>query len=332
MGCSIVVRNLSLPIDRAVKTEPDQLLIKMPSLRAVKAFVAAAKCASFSRAAESLCVTPAAVSRQIKELEDFLGTALFSRAGRAVRLTEAGLNFFNVAQLSFMNIAQAADRLRQPDHQRQAFTLCCSPATANLWLAPRLVHFSTLYPDVQLNIITTHDFRAAEAAGPVDVFITQSAHIKDGYQSHQLFGELIYPVCSPTYYSRLSEPLSLAALGNEALLNLSPFGRAALAEFVDWDIWFALHRVKLRDRPVTAANIVNANDYCMLVQMALRDQGIALGWHHLVSDLVKQGSLIRLVGFDIVQPQTFHYLAIREEVADLPAALLFKDWITSLPF
>lgn len=309
------------------KIEPDQLLLKMPSLRAIKAFVAAAKCLSFSRAAESLCVTPAAISRQIKELEDYLGAELFSRSGRAVELTAAGANFFSVAQLSFMNIAQAADRLRQQGQARQALTVCCSPATANLWLAPRLGQFSALHPDVQLNIVCTHDFDQLQAGVMPDVFITQSAKIRDGYLSHQLFGELIYPVCSPAYFSGLPDALGLEGLRGESLLNLSPFGRAPLAEFVDWEIWFALHKVKLAERPASAPGLLNANDYTMLLQLALRGQGIALGWHHLVSDLVNQGLLVRLVGFDIVQPQTFHYLAVREQVADLPAALSFKDWV-----
>ena len=311
------------------KTEPDQLLIKMPSLRAVRSFVAAAKCLSFTRAADSLCVTPAAISRQIKELEDALGTELFNRSGRAVELTTAGTLFFNVAQLSFMNIAQAAERLRERDFQRPSLTICCSPGTANLWLAPRLAHFSTLYPDIELSVVATHDFHHMEADVRPDVFITQSARIREGYVSTRLFGELIYPVCSPGYFSQLPHDMSLEGLRDLALLNLSPYGRPSLAEYVDWKIWFALQGVALDDRSSSAPGIVKANDYSMLIQMALRDQGLALGWHHLVSDLVRQGQLVRLVGFDVMQPQTFHYLAIREEIADEPAVSEFKEWVLS---
>src|SRR5690242_11549633 len=92
-------------------TEPDQTLIKMPSLRAVKAFVAAARYQNFTRAAEALCVTQAAISRQIRELEEHLGAELFNRAGRAVELTSAGSIFYDAVQLSFTNIAQAAERI-----------------------------------------------------------------------------------------------------------------------------------------------------------------------------------------------------------------------------
>jgi len=93
-------------------SEPDQTLIKMPSLRAVKVFVAAAKYQNFTRAAEALCVTQAAVSRQIRELETYLSAELFTRVGRAVELTVAGSIFFDAVQLSFVNISQAAERIR----------------------------------------------------------------------------------------------------------------------------------------------------------------------------------------------------------------------------
>ncbi|GAB7529345.1 LysR family transcriptional regulator [Pseudomonas sp. 3A(2025)] len=309
------------------KTEPDQLLIKMPSLRAVKSFVAAAKCQSFTRAADSLCVTPAAISRQVKELEDFLGAELFVRSGRAVALTTAGTMFFNVAQLSFMNIAQAADRLRSQQFQRQTLTICCSPGTANLWLAPRLPDFSSRYPDIELSIVATHDFQHMETDVKPDVFITQSARIREGYVNTQLFGELIYPVCSPGYLCNVPQGMTLEGLRDMALLNLSPYGRATLAEYVDWRIWFALQGVELGERSSAAPGIIHVNDYAILIQMALRDQGVVLGWHHLVEELISQGKLIRLVGFEVTQPQTHHYLAVRDDIDELPAVSGFRDWV-----
>ena len=130
---------MSKPVD------PDTLLLKMPSLRAVKAFVAAAKYESFTRAAEALCVSQAAISRQIRELEGYLGAQLFSRVGRAVALTPAGELFFDAAQLSFVNIAQAAERIRSNQAVRHMLTLCCSPAFSALWLSQHRI-FSPAIP------------------------------------------------------------------------------------------------------------------------------------------------------------------------------------------
>ena len=129
-------------------TEPDQTLIKMPSLRAVKSFVAAAKYQNFTRAAEALCVTQAAISRQIRELEIYLGAELFKREGRAVELTAAGSIFFDAVQLSFVNISQAAERIRNKSATKRVLTLCCSPAFSAHWLAPRLPSFFGANPDV----------------------------------------------------------------------------------------------------------------------------------------------------------------------------------------
>jgi len=102
----------------------DRLLAQMPSLRALRCFVTAARYESFTQAAEVLCVTQAAVSRQIKELEDTLEVALFERTGRHIALTDAGRILYNASYLSIMNIAEAAQAVRRVD--RHALTLCIS--------------------------------------------------------------------------------------------------------------------------------------------------------------------------------------------------------------
>ena len=312
------------------RTEPDQLLLGMPSLHAIKTFVAAAKYLSFTRAAESLCVTPAAVSRQIKELEEYLNADLFKRAGRAVELTADGQSFYETARLSLLNIAQAARGIRNSVKQQVSLTLCCSPAHANLWLAPKLERITSACPGTEINIIATHDFSNLGPTIRPDIFITQSPNVKDGYVNYRLFGELIYPVCSPAYFAALPAGITLTHLMGLRLLDLSPFGRATLAEYVDWKIWLALQGVDVNRHSKTIANLLRANDYTMLIQLTTLGHGVALGWHHLVSDLIEQGALIRIPGFDITQPQTYHYLAIREEIAHLPAVVHLRDWMTSL--
>ena len=315
---------------RLKRTEPDRLLLGMPSLHAIKTFVAAAKCLSFTRAAESLCVTPAAVSRQIKELEDHLSADLFKRAGRAVELTPAGQRFYETARLSLLNIAQAAEAIRCKVEQQVSLTLCCSPAHANLWLAPRLEGITSACPGTEISIITTHDFANLGLSIRPDIFITQSPNVQEGYVSYRLFGELIYPVCSPEYFAKVPADITLNGLMDLKLLDLSPFGRATLAEYVDWKIWLALQGVDVSRPSSAVTNLVRANDYTLLVQLTMLGHGVALGWHHLVSGLIEQGLLVRIPGFDITQPQTHHYLAIREEVAHLPAVAYLRDWMTSL--
>lgn len=306
----------------------DQTLLRMPSLRAVKCFVAAARHQSFTRAAEALCVTQAAISRQIRELEEHLGTELFERVGRSVRLTTAGAIFFEAAQLSFMNIAQAAERVRKGygTHARHTLSVCCTPAFSALWLAPRLPGFFSANPDIDLDLITTQNFQSLEPGVDPDVFITKTARVRDGYANRTLFHDRIYPVCTPAYLAAFPEIATLEGLRSGVLLNLSPHGRAQVAEHVDWGVWLAIYRLPFDDAARAHVHGFNSNDYSLLIQMVLNDQGVALGFHHLVAPLIEKGLLTRPVAQELVLEETHHYLACREDKAGDSAMNRFQEW------
>ncbi|MDR0210741.1 MAG: LysR family transcriptional regulator [Pseudomonas putida] len=313
----------------AKHTEPDQTLIKMPSLRAVKVFVAAAKYQNFTRAAEALCVTQAAVSRQIRELETHLGAELFSRAGRAVELTVAGSIFFDAVQLSFVNISQAAERIRSNTSNKHVVTLCCSPAFSALWLGPRLPRFFEEHPDIDINLITTQNFLSMEPGARPDIFISKLGRIHEGYRSHTLNHDIIYPVCSPQYLAENPQLRTLEGIRDSALLNLSPYGRSQVAEHVDWNVWFAFHDIDLKSRASQAPHFFNANDYNLLVQLAQTHQGVVLGWHLLVAPLVEKGLLVRPVPQQVVLKDTFHYLSFNEDKEHDSSCRRLRDWLLS---
>lgn len=308
-------------------TEPDQTLVKMPSLRAVRSFVAAAKYQNFTRAAEALCVTQAAISRQIRELEIYLGAELFKREGRAVELTAAGSIFFDAVQLSFVNISQAAERIRSKGTTRRVLTLCCSPAFSAHWLAPRLPSFFSTNPDVDLNLITTQNFLSMEPGVRPDIFVTKMAKIHEGYRSYPLMHDVIYPVCTPKYLEEHPEICTLEGLRDTVLLNLSPYGRSQVAEHVDWKVWLGFHDIDLEARSTNGPHYFNANDYTLLIQMVQNHQGVALGWDHLVSQLVAQGLLARPVEQEMVLKDTRHYLAFNEDKEDDEACCRLRDWL-----
>lgn len=308
---------------------PDQTLLKMPSLRAVKCFVAAARYQSFTRAAETLCVTQAAISRQIRELESHLDTTLFKRTGRSVELTPAGSIFFDAAQLSFINIAQAAARIRKDygSTARRTLTLCCSPAFSGLWLSHRLPAFFSANPDIDLDLVTTQNFLSLEPGIHPDIFITKMWHVLEGYVSSPLFHDRIYPVCTPAYLEAHAEIRTLEGLRDGVLLNLSPYGRSQVAEHVDWGVWLAIHHLDIEDRLRKGPRYFNANDYNLLIQLVLDDQGVALGWDHLVGHLVERGRLVRPVAEEVVLEETHHYLAYREDKADDDVLRRVRDWL-----
>ncbi|WP_053147045.1 LysR family transcriptional regulator [Pseudomonas sp. P97.38] len=307
--------------------DPDLTLLKMPSLKAVKSFVAAAKYQSFTRAAEALCVTQAAISRQIRELEAYLEVDLFKRVGRAVELTEAGVIFFDAAQMSFVNISQAAERIRTHNAGKRVLTLCCSPAFSALWLSARLPTFFSQNPDIDLNLITTQNFLSMEPGIRPDIFITKMAKIHDGYQCYPLFHDVIYPVCTPQYKAAHPELSSLEGLRDGVLLNLSPYGRSQVAEHVDWGVWLAFNDIDINDRPFDSPHVLNANDYNLIITMVLTHQGVALGWNHLVEKLVEDGTLIRPVSEEVVLRESLHYLTFRQDRQNDEACCRLRDWM-----
>ncbi len=307
--------------------DPDNTLLKMPSLKAVKSFVAAAKYQSFTRAAEALCVTQAAISRQIRELETYLGVELFRRVGRAVELTEAGSAFFDAAQLSFVNISQAAKRVGAHRSGKSELTLCCSPAFASLWLSPKLPAFFSEHQDINLNIISTQNFLSMEPGVTPDIFITKFSSFQGGYRSYPLFHDVIYPVCTPQYRDQHPELSTLEGLRDSALLNLSPYGRSQVAEHIDWGVWLAFHDTDIEKRPNDRPHVFSANDYNVVLNMTLAHQGVALGWSHLVAESIQSGALVRPINNEVVHKDSQHYLAFKEDRASDPACCKLRDWV-----
>ncbi|UTW10102.1 LysR family transcriptional regulator [Marinobacterium rhizophilum] len=307
--------------------EPDKILVKMPSLRAVRSFVAAAKYQNFTRAAEALCVTQAAISRQIRELEASLGIELFKRAGRAVELTEAGAIFYDAAYLSFVNIAQAAERVQGLGSSKKMLTICCTPAFSALWLSRRLPAFFTANPDIDLNVVTTENFLQMEPGIAPDVFINKVADPREGYHSIPLFHDLIYPVCTPEYLRQHPEVSSLEGLRDSVLLNLSPYGRSQVAEHLDWNVWFSFFEIGANARVDDSYHLFNANDYNMLIQMVLNNQGVTLGWHHLVAPLLAEGRLVAPLTQVVELKEKLHYLTYAESKTHNEAFGLFRNWM-----
>ena len=215
----------------------DRLLAQMPSLRALRCFVTAARYESFTQAAEVLCVTQAAVSRQIKELEDALDVPLFERTGRHIALTDSGRILYNASYLSIMNIAEAAEAVRRSD--KQALNICISHTFSALWLSSRLPRFRKLFPDIKLNVTVTEHFMELDELMQPDVIITKNPPREPQYEVKPLFHDVVYPVCSPEFFANRFQGRSLKPLGllAQPTLHLSLFGRGQVCEHVDWRVW-----------------------------------------------------------------------------------------------
>jgi DNA-binding transcriptional LysR family regulator len=305
----------------------DRLLAQMPSLRALKCFVTAARYESFTQAAEVLCVTQAAISRQIKELEDTLDVALFERTGRHIALTDAGRILYNASYLSIMNIAEAAEVVRRSD--KLTLNICVSHTFSALWLSSRLPRFRRKYPEIRLNITVTEHFMELDELMQPDVIITKNPPREPEYEVAPLFHDVVYPVCSRAFFethfqSRELKPLDLL---KHPTLHLSLLGRAQVCEHVDWRVWRNWFQQGDGSERYAQGEHFESNDYRLLVSLAEAGEGTLLGWHHLVHRQIDQGTLVRPVQDALVFHDRHHYVITHKNARSRPEYIKFREWI-----
>jgi DNA-binding transcriptional LysR family regulator len=305
----------------------DRLLAQMPSLRALRCFVTAARYESFTQAAEVLCVTQAAISRQIKELEDALEVPLFERTGRHIALTDSGRILYNASYLSIMNIAEAAEAVRRSD--KHALSVCVSHTFSYLWLASRLPRFRRQFPEIKLNVTVTEHFMELDEAMQPDVIITKNPPREQEYDVEPFFHDVIYPVCSPRFFETHFQGKTLKPLDplTHPTLHLSLLGRAQVCEHVDWRVWRNWFQQGDGSDRVAPGDHFESNDYRLLVSMAEAGEGTLLGWHHLVHRQVEQGTLVRPVQDAIVFHDRHHYLISHKNTRGRPEFMKFREWL-----
>ena len=285
----------------------------LPSLNGLRAFEAAARHQSFTRAAEELNVTQTAVSHQIRTLEERLGLKLFDRHGRALRLTEAAENYLPSVRSAFDQLHDATERLIRRDGDA-TLTVSTLTSFAAKWLVPRLGGFQDLHPEISIHITTSRvsvDFDRDD----VDVAIRYGRGDWPGLRVDRLIGEDIFPVCSPKLLDGphpLGRPDDLAS---HTLLHVVGFRE-------DWQVWLTAANVDGVD-PSSGLRfdlIVNA------LQAAIDGLGVALGRTALVEGDLAAGHLV--APFDISLPiEAAYYVVAPEQTADRPKIKAFREWL-----
>ena len=205
----------------------------LPPLGLFHTFEAVARHRSFTLASDELCLTQSAVSRQIKALEDALGLRLFDRLHRAIDMTVEGQRLFESVTRGLDDISACLAALGATTNAPQ-ITVSASVAFAWFWLMPRLERFGALQPDVDLRVLAT-DQPVLPGTGEVDVAVLFGAGQWEGLQARLLFGERVYPVCSPAYlraHPALHRPEDLM---DQTLLHLE-YGKPSFGG-VDWRAW-----------------------------------------------------------------------------------------------
>ncbi|MGF1610643.1 MAG: transcriptional regulator GcvA [Kiloniellales bacterium] len=288
---------------------------RLPPLSSLLAFEAAARHLSFTLAASELGVSQAAVSRQVRALEDHLGTPLFRRLHRAVRLTEAGERLHTTLAMSLRHIAEMTDALRRA-RGAAAVTVCTTVAFAAFWLMPRIGKFRQACPGIEIKLVATEHFIDLTAE-QIDMGVRYGNGEWTDVVSHRLFDDEIFPICSPSYLAGRPALQGAADLVGETLLHQE----VPDLSWLSWQTWLERSGVKLSPRKQGPT----FNNYVLMIQAAQSGQGIALGWRHLVDHLIEAGTLVRPVATTLRSDYAFHLVAPRD--AELsPEVSVFRDW------
>ncbi|NMH58799.1 transcriptional regulator GcvA [Alteromonas ponticola] len=285
---------------------------RLPPLNALKAFEAAARHLSFTRAADELFVTQAAVSHQIKALEDYLSMKLFLRRNRTLLLTEEGQAYFLELKDIFKNLQEATEKLLAKG-SKGAVTVAMPPSFASQWLVPRISKFSLAHPDIDVRIKAV-DFDEGFLDDDVDVAIYYGKGRWSGVSADKLHTEFLTPLCSPLLFSGPKPLNQLSDLKHHVLLHDS--SRAA---WKDWLKHVGVHGVNVNQGPVFSHSM-------LVLQAAALGQGIALGNTVLARPELDAGRLV--IPFEEkVESRDAFYLVCDQAQAELGKIAAFRSWV-----
>jgi LysR family transcriptional regulator, glycine cleavage system transcriptional activator len=286
----------------------------LPSLNGLRAFEAAARHLSFTRAAAELNVTQTAISHQIRRLEEQLGKRLFVRRSRALLLTREAQDYLPAVRTAFDDLRRATARLQRPDRDG-LLTVSTTASLAAKWLVTRVASFQDAHPGIEVRMTTsTHlvDFQREE----VDMAVRYGRGNWPGLRTQWLMAEDIFPVCSPALMSDAKPLRRPEDLAHHTLLH-STVARE------DWQLWLTAAGL-----PVSLAmrRGLSFDQSFMALQAAMDGLGVALGRTRLVDADIAAGRLV--VPFDVVLPaDAGYYIVAPEETADMTKIALFRDWL-----
>ena len=287
---------------------------RLPSLTALAAFEASARHRSMQRAAGELNVTPGAVSRQVKALEEELGVPLFVRSSTGLALTADAEALYAVLSQAFSRTAETVGVIRSGNRARRA-TLACTHAFASQWLMPRMGEFWRRFPDISVDHLISDDsreFRRAE----VDLRIRYGFGAWPDEASTLLMTELIYPIAGAALAARHAGRTA-ADIPELPLLHVD----WADAEWTGWDELLRRAGIPhgvLPGRRFSALGVV--------LRACEEDQGIAVGWHRLVRPLVAEGRIVPFTDLRIPAPGSY-YLSWNANHAPGDAVRILRDWL-----
>lgn len=236
---------------------------------------------SFTKAAQELHLSQSAVSRQISQLEEFLGRSLFERSRGQMQLTVAGLQYAEDVR-SMLNMCNEATSRVMAGNAAHTLTVACSSGIASHWLPQRISAFTKQNPDTRVRVVVRDNFRSLVTA-EYDVGLYRFNEVPEATNTVRLFEERVFAVCSPMF---LEEPVKCSRdLTRHRLIGLEDGERT----WMSWDSWFRVQGVLgLHIEPH-----ITANRFPVVLELAMAGQGIALGWIAIVERFLEAGLLVK---------------------------------------
>ncbi|MBC8948152.1 MULTISPECIES: transcriptional regulator GcvA [Xenorhabdus] len=286
---------------------------RLPPLNALRVFDAAARHLSFTKAAEELFVTQAAVSHQMKSLEDFLGLKLFRRRNRSLLLTEDGQSYYLDIKEIFTAINDATRKL-QARSAKGALTVSLSPSFAIQWLVPRLSGFNQSFPGIDVRIQAV-DREEDKLADDVDVAIFYGRGNWPGLRTDRLYPEYLLPVCSPALLT-----------GDRPLKTPADLARHTLLHDSSRRDWQAYVRQLDMQQQINVQQGPIFSHSAMVIQAAVHGQGVALANNVMAQNEIDAGRLVCPFNDVLVSKNAF-YLVCHDNQAELGKIAAFRKWI-----
>lgn len=285
---------------------------KMPPLNSLRVFEAAARRGSFTAAAEELSVTQSAISKQIKQLEDYLCLKLFERRYQQVILTEKSEKYLPAIQSAFDSISAATDQLYSHSKNKLILRLNLLPSLSNRWLIPMLSDFKRSYPQISLNI-EIGDGDVDFTAGEVDIAIRVSRTARwKGIYVEKLMDEKLIPVCSPNLKLSLTREI---------------FQYPLLKHTSRPEIW-GEYLTSLGHKNIEVEHRLGVEHFFMLIDAAVDGLGVALVPALLVENELAAETLVSVLDNQYKSSYSYYFLCKEDRVSTEKVAL-FKQWLFS---
>lgn len=286
---------------------------RFPPLTSVRTFVTAARAGSFLKAANELCVTPAAVSRSVRGLEDHLGCQLFHRGHRQVELTEAGQVYLRDLGDAFEKIALATQNLAARRMERP-LTVCAFPSFILDWLIPRWSRTQLRKSSFDLRFVTTHT-HDVDFSGEIDVAILSDRAVYHDNTSEKLFTASLVPVCSPHYLPPGTSADDVEEWANGLLISETRPN--------DWARWQEENGGRWRFDPFKGRRFESSP---LMYQAAIAGMGIGIGIREILFREFASGSLIEPFPETVAAPCPYYIIRPRSTDAH-PDFAAFRRWI-----